>query len=94
MDRKSTGVLPCPSRVCLVRLHVRLVEHDLLGGEARVSRSVKVITENYIWKDGHGIVSAGVRFFGERLSADLALAVPIGADGVYTFPLINFVYVF
>ena len=66
----------------------------MLGGEARVSRSVKAITENYIWKDGHGIASAGVRFFGERLSADLALAFPIGADGVYPFPLINFVYVF
>ena len=66
----------------------------MLGGEARLSRSVKAITENYIWKGGNGVVTAGVRFFGERLSADLALAVPIGADGLIAFPLINFVYVF
>jgi hypothetical protein len=66
----------------------------MLGGEARISRSVKAITENYIWKGGHGVASGGVRFFGERVSADLALAFPIGADGLYAFPVINFVYVF
>jgi hypothetical protein len=66
----------------------------MLGGEARISRSVKAITENYIWKGGQGVVSGGVRFFGERVSADLALAVPIGADALYAFPVINFVYVF
>ena len=66
----------------------------MLGGEARISRSMKAVTENYLWKGGNGVVTAGVRFFGERLSADLALAVPIGADGLIAFPLINFVYVF
>jgi hypothetical protein len=66
----------------------------MVGGEARISRSVKAITENYIWQGGHGIVTAGVRFFGQRLSADLALAVPIGAEDLIAFPLINFVYVF
>ena len=66
----------------------------MIGGEGRVRRNMKAITENYIWKDGHGIVSAGVRFFGEKLSADLALAVPIGADEFFAFPVVNFVYVF
>jgi hypothetical protein len=66
----------------------------MVGGEARISRSVKAITENYIWQGGNGIVTAGVRFFGQRLSADLALAVPIGAEDLIAFPLINFVYVF
>jgi hypothetical protein len=66
----------------------------MIGGEGRVRRNMKAITENYIWKDGHGIVSAGVRFFGEKLSADLALAVPIGTDAFFAFPVVNFVYVF
>ena len=64
------------------------------GAEGRVSRSVKVMTENYIWTNGDGILSAGVRFLGERLSADLALAVPVGIGELVAFPVVNFVYVF
>jgi hypothetical protein len=67
----------------------------LMGGaEGRVSRSLKVMTENYVWQNGEGIVSGGVRFLGERLSADLALAVPVGMGEFFAFPVINFVYVF
>jgi hypothetical protein len=65
----------------------------MLGGEHRVSRGVKVITENYVWSGG-GIATAGVRWMGERLSADLALAVPLGAGEVVAFPIVNFVYSF
>jgi hypothetical protein len=64
----------------------------MLGGERRVHRSLKLITENYIWQDGGGILSGGVRFMGERLSADLALAMPIGEG--FVFPVVNLVYVF
>lgn len=66
----------------------------MVGGERTVRRNLKLITENYIWKGGDGIASAGVRFFGDRLSADLALAFPIGADDFFAFPIVNFVYVF
>ena len=66
----------------------------MIGGDRRVRRNMKVVTENYIWKGGRGILSAGVRFFGEKLSADLALAVPIGVDEFFAFPVVNFVYVF
>ena len=66
----------------------------MLGGERRVHRSMKLITENYMWKNGDGIISGGVRFIGERLSADLALAVPFGLGDVIAFPVVNFVYVF
>ena len=66
----------------------------MLGGEARVRRNLKLITENYLWKDGNGVASAGVRFFGDRLSADLALGFPIGSDEFFAFPIVNFVYVF
>jgi hypothetical protein len=66
----------------------------MVGGERRVHRSLKLITENYVWKNGDGILSGGVRFIGERLSADLALAIPIGAGDLFAFPVVNFVYVF
>jgi hypothetical protein len=66
----------------------------MVGGERQVSRNMKLLTENYVWKGGDGILSGGIRFFGERLSADVGLAFPIGADGFFAFPVVNFVYVF
>lgn len=66
----------------------------MLGGERRASRHVAFVTENYIWKGGQGIVSGGVRFFGERLSADVGLAVPLGTGEHFALPVVNFVYVF
>jgi hypothetical protein len=66
----------------------------MIGGEGRIARRVKAVTENYLWTGGHGLATAGFRFFGERLAADLALAVPLGADDLVAFPMINFVYTF
>jgi len=66
----------------------------MIGGERQVRRNLKLMTENYVWKNGNGVASAGVRFFGARLSADLALGFPIGADEFFAFPIVNFVYVF
>ena len=66
----------------------------MVGGEGRVRNNLKLITENYVWEGGNGILSGGVRFLGERLSADLALAIPIGFDDLVAFPVVNFMYVF
>jgi len=66
----------------------------MIGGEKSIRRNMKLVTENYVWKGGDGVASAGIRFFGERLSADLALGIPIGADSVFAFPVVNFVYLF
>jgi hypothetical protein len=66
----------------------------MVGAERRLRRNVRFITENYLWTGGDGVASAGFRFFGERLSADLALAMPIGIDDFFLFPVVNFVYVF
>ena len=66
----------------------------MVGGERQVRRNLKLVTENYLWKGGNGFATAGIRFFGERLSADLGLAVPIGADDLFAFPMLNFVYMF
>jgi hypothetical protein len=65
----------------------------MIGGERRISRRLKLLTENYVFRGG-GILSAGVRFIGNRLSADLGLACPVGADEVFVFPVVNFVWVF
>lgn len=66
----------------------------MIGGDHRLRRNLKLMTENYVWKGGGGMVSGGVRFIGDRLSADLGLAVPLNADELLAFPIVNFVYVF
>ena len=65
----------------------------MLGGEHRLTRRIKLITENYAF-DGGGLASAGVRFLGERLSVDLGLVSPLGTDRFFAFPLVNFVFKF
>jgi hypothetical protein len=66
----------------------------MLGGELQVSGSVKLLTENYLVvgvKDGL-LTSAGVRFFGDRLAADLGLmTLPALLDEMEGFPFIPIV---
>jgi hypothetical protein len=62
----------------------------MLGGERRVSRRIKLVTENYVFKGG-GFASGGLRFFGEKLSADFGLVVPLFGDDTFAFPMINIV---
>jgi hypothetical protein len=69
----------------------------MLGGEYRVSRSVKLLTENYfLLSESGSLVTGGVRLFGERLSADFGLGAVVarGSGDVPWFPLLNFVYNF
>lgn len=68
----------------------------LLGGETRTGRSTKLITENLFVPGESGVlVSAGIRFFGERLSADAGLMGGIGGgDTECCLPVVNFVYHF
>ena len=66
----------------------------VLGGETRTSRSVSLVTENWIVPElDNPIISFGLRFFGEKLSADFALIFPMEED-VFIFPYIDFVYKF
>lgn len=66
----------------------------MIGGERRVGRKVKLITENYVFNGG-GILSGGIRFLGESLSADLGLFAPLnGFDGLVALPIANFVWKF
>ena len=66
----------------------------MLGGDLRVSRGLKLMTENYFAPnvDDGALLAFGVRFLGERLSADLGLALPTGIG--FALPLVNFVYSF
>lgn len=66
----------------------------MVGGEEQVRPGLRLITENYVWEGGKGIVMGGVRFVGDRLSVDVALGVPLGIGEVYGFPVLNFVYKF
>lgn len=70
----------------------------MAGGEMRVGSQTKLITENYFAPGESGVVlSGGIRFFSERLSADFGLATVAGGEGCGSecfFPLVNFVYTF
>ena len=65
----------------------------MIGGEHRVSRRIKLLTESYL-VGGEGLGSFGVRFIGERLTADLGLVLPLGMNERFVFPVANFVWRF
>lgn len=69
----------------------------MLGGELQLSNSLKLITENWFPpRTDIAIVSFGLRFFGENLSADLAMVrtTQKGGRGWPFLPWINFAYNF
>lgn len=65
----------------------------MLGGSARVSRNLAVLTENYYFTDerNSGLVSFGFRFMGERIAVDVAAFTPSGTDFV-VIPYLAFIY--
>jgi hypothetical protein len=65
----------------------------LLGGEARVSPRVSLVTENYLIPGGTMLLGGGVRFMGRGLSVDLSLFSAAGEDGGgCCLPFLGFVY--
>ncbi len=65
----------------------------VLGGEQRISRRVKLVTENWLPLSASSVfATGGVRFIGERISADLGIG-GFGESGC-CLPLVNFVYNF
>lgn len=66
----------------------------MVGGERRLRGGIKWVTENYVWTGGDGILSGGLRFFGERMSADVALFAPIGVSEFVLLPFVNVVWTF
>jgi hypothetical protein len=57
----------------------------MLGAETRLGRRISFITENYLIpnEDVSSVISYGLRFFGEKLSVDLAFWNMPGEDAVF-----------
>ncbi|UCD06447.1 MAG: hypothetical protein JSV98_04245 [candidate division WOR-3 bacterium] len=68
----------------------------ILGGQYRMTRRVSLVSENWILPGvDEPILSGGFRFFGEALSVDLALVIPVGVGGEWpVIPYIDFVVKF
>jgi len=65
----------------------------LLGGETRASPRISLVTENYIFPGGTGVISAAVRFMSQDIAVDLGLAHPLGfGSGEVTLPVLNFMW--
>lgn len=66
----------------------------MLGGELRVGDRSKLITENWLapGTSDEVLLTGGVRFFGERISADLGLGGGLGTG--CCLPVANVVYLF
>src|SRR5262245_38309262 len=52
----------------------------MAGAEARTSRRVKWMTENWFTPDGNGVFGGGFRLLGERFSADVGLMLVVNRD--------------
>ena len=65
----------------------------MIGGATRISRRVSLLTENYYLPaiDKQGVISYGMRFFGEKLSVDLAFLNDVGPDATFLFPGVPYV---
>ena len=67
----------------------------MVGGETRVSRRMKLLTENWAMPGEEGVLlTAGIRLMGERWTTDLGLAAPATGDGFFYFPIVSFAYAF
>ncbi len=70
----------------------------LIGGEYQVGNRAKLISENYVFYvsgDVQSVLSGGIRFFGDRLSADFALFTSTeGFDGFPFVPYLGFATTF
>ncbi len=68
----------------------------LIGGEKRLSRRIGFVSENFIFPGlDNPMVSYGIRFFGEKMSVDLALWNSLSHEAIFPgVPYIDFVYSF
>ncbi|HUP20069.1 MAG TPA: hypothetical protein VM778_08965 [Gemmatimonadota bacterium] len=69
-----------------------------LGGEIRTGRRVKLISENHFLVGGassdYGLISGGIRIFGDRLSADVGFGGVLGEEQACCLPIVNFSWAF
>ena len=99
----GVGTYGSPNSSLTVGLGYGFVDDDfaekpmvIIGGEHRISRRMALVTENWILPgiDKPGI-SYGIRFFGEKMSVDLALLNTLGKGSVFPgIPYVDFVFNF
>ena len=65
----------------------------MLGGEHRIRRGVKLLTENYVFRQG-ALAMGGVRLYGRRLSTDLGLGMVLIDGCQVPFPVVNVLWRF
>jgi hypothetical protein len=65
----------------------------IIGGEARLSQGIALVSENWVLPGvDEEIISYGIRFFGRKLSIDLAMIATIEESFNFPgFPYIDFV---
>jgi hypothetical protein len=63
----------------------------IIGGEHRTGRRSKVVTENYVFRDG-AIATVGGRFMGETFSFEAGVIVPLAGDASFPGPFFNFIW--
>jgi hypothetical protein len=65
----------------------------MIGGATRVSRRVSLLSENYFVPSvsENGLVSYGMRFFGEKIAVDLAFFNAVGPNTTLLFPGVPYV---
>jgi hypothetical protein len=63
------------------------------GGNVRISKRAALVTENYVWTGDtdHAFTMYGFRFFGEKMSVDLAFMNVLGNGSRFLFPGIPWV---
>ena len=73
--------------------HVASKPVVMLGGSKRVSRRVSLVTENYLYAGGssNAVLGYGARFFGDKLSVDLAFLNMAGSGVTPIFPGVPYV---
>ncbi|WP_419949006.1 hypothetical protein [Candidatus Palauibacter sp.] len=66
----------------------------MLSGETRVSRRIKLISENYVLPDDVGVVlSGGIRIIGDRFNIEIGVLGAL-AEPECCLPILNFSYSF
>jgi hypothetical protein len=66
----------------------------MLGGEYRLSRRWKLLTENWLMLPDYPVVSVGARMIGDRWTYDLGLMALLAENGLPYVPIISFSYAF
>jgi hypothetical protein len=66
----------------------------MIGGEYRMSRRWKLITENWLMLPDYPVLAVGARSVGERWTYDLGLMALLAEEGAPYVPIVSFSYAF